>query len=315
MLGRLIKKSGFRQGMVAVAILLVLGLLFPLKLPPIEAGPMPIITIGDHGTGFRISNSMIMTWIVMLILIVVSRVATRRMDLVPSGVQNLMELVIEALNGLVTDIAGDRGRRFFPIVATIFLFVLLSNWIGLLPGVGPIGVHETHVVQGHEEEILVPIVRSPSADLNTTVALAAISVVLTQVFSIAALGISGYVTKFINVGKLGAFFLALVGLRPRKGLGGLLFWGFIDFFVGIIELFSELMKLITFSFRLFGNIFAGEVILIVMAYLFAQIAPLPFYALELFVGFIQAFVFAMLTLVFMTMATTSHTAAEGHAEH
>ncbi len=88
-------------------------------------------------------------------------------------------------------------------------------------------------------------------------------------------------------------------------MGGLLFWGVIDVFVGIVELFSELMKIVTFSFRLFGNIFAGEVILIIMAYLFAQLVPLPFYALEIFVGFIQAFVFAMLTLVFMTMATAA----------
>lgn len=315
MLKKLTKKPWFNKGMVALAVLIALGLIFPLKLPPIEAGPMPIITLGDHATGFRISNSMIVTWIVMLLLIAVTHVATRRMEMVPQGVQNLVEALIEALDGLVTDIAGNRGRRFFPVVTSIFLFVLLSNWLGLLPGVGSIGMREMHVVNGHEKEVIVPIFRSPSADLNTTMALAVVSVVLTQVFSIAALGLAGYVTKFINVGKLGTFFLALLGLRPRKGLGGLLFWGFIDFFVGIIELFSEMMKLITFSFRLFGNIFAGEVILIVMAYLFAHIAPLPFYALELFVGFIQAFVFAMLTLVFMTMATTPHTVAEGHAGH
>jgi len=298
------------------AILVVLAVYFPVKpLPPIEGGPKEIITIHLDSTDFPVSNSMLLSWIVTILLVVLAYASTRHMTLVPSGLQNLVEAVIEAINGLVSDIAGTRGRRFFPFVATIFLFVLLSNWLSLIPGVGPFGVKEVHTVNGHQQEIIVPFLRSPSADLNNTVALAVISVFMTQVFSIMALGILGYVKRWFNFGKLGTFLLALVGLRPRKGLGGLLFWGIIDVFVGFVELFSELMKLITFSFRLFGNIFAGEVILIVMAYLFAQILPLPFYALELFVGFIQAFVFAILTLVFMTMATQHHGAGAGEAEH
>ncbi len=293
-----------------IVILVILAVLFPLTLPPIEAGPMAVAHVGE----FPISNSMIVAWVVVILLILFTYASTRNMQLVPSGVQNLVEAVIETLNGLVTDVAGERGKRFFPFVATIFLFVLLNNWLGLLPGVGSIGVWEEHVVKGHTEKILVPLFRSASADLNTTVALAIVSVVTTQILGIMALGFFGYAGKFINIGRLGQFVLGLIGLRPRKGLGKLLFWGIIDFVVGIIELFSEVMKIVTFSFRLFGNIFAGEVILIVMPFLFAQILPIPFYALEMFVGFIQAFVFAMLTLVFMTMATAHH-GGEAHAEH
>lgn len=295
-----------------LALLALLAILVPLKpLPAIEAGPMEVAHVGD----FPISNSMIVAWAVMIILILFTYASTRRMQLIPSGLQNLVEAVIETLNGLVTDVAGARGKPFFPFVATFFLFILLNNWLGLLPGVGSIGLWETHIVDGHEEKLLVPLFRSASADLNTTVALAIVSVVMTQVFGVMALGLVGYASKFINLGRLGHFFLALIGLRPRKGLGALLFWGLIDFVVGVIELFSEVMKILTFSFRLFGNIFAGEVILIVMPFLFAQILPVPFYALEMFIGFIQAFVFAMLTLVFMTMATAHHGSGEAHAEH
>lgn len=289
--------------LIVLVIIIVLAQLFPVKpLPPIEAGPREIASI----MGFPISNSMLLSWIVTVLLIVLAFASTRRMVLVPSGLQNLIEAVIEAINNMVGDIAGERGKRFFPIVATIFLFVLLGNWLSLVPGVGPITI-----ATAHEHA---PLLRAPSADLNNTVALAVISVFMTQVFSIMALGVLGYTGRWFNFGKLGNFFGGLVGLRPRKGAGGL-FWGIIDAFVGFVELFSELMKLITFSFRLFGNILAGEVILIVMAYLFAQVLPLPFYALELFVGFIQAFVFAILTLVFMNIATAHHGGATGEAEH
>lgn len=300
--------------LIAGVVLVGLALLFPVRpLPPIEGGPKTIATIPIGSFQFHVSNSMLLSWIVTIVLILLAFASTRRMQLVPSGLQNVLEAVIEAIDGLVHDIAGGRGKRFFPFVATIFLFILVSNWLGLIPGIGPIGLRETEMIRGHEEQIIVPFLRSPSADLNNTVALAVISVFMTQVFAIMAFGLLKYGGKWFNFARWGNLGLALVGLRPRKGMLGLFFWGGIDIFVGLVELFSELMKLVTFSFRLFGNIFAGEVILIVMAYLFAQFLPLPFYALELFVGFIQAFVFAMLTLVFMSMATMELGAGQEHA--
>jgi F-type H+-transporting ATPase subunit a len=310
--------SGRQQTLLKIlvvgAILIILAFAFPVKpVPLIEGGPQEIFSLHFGDVEFPVSNSMLLSWIVTVVLILVTWAATRRMQLVPSGLQNLMEMAVESLHSLVDDISGGRGKRFFPLVATLFLYIILSNWLGLLPGVGPIGIKETHMVSGHEEQIIVPILRSPSADLNNTVALAIVSVLMTQVFAIMALGAVNYGLKWLNVRRLGEFVLALLGRRPRKGMGMLLFWGLIDIFVGLVELFSEVMKIVTFSFRLFGNILAGEVILIVMAYLLPQILPLPFYAFELFVGFIQAFVFAMLTLVFMSLATMQHGAAESHA--
>ncbi len=312
--GKLLK--ALPKVLIVGAIFVALALAFPVKpLPPIEGGPKEIVLLHVAGVQWPISNSMLLTWLVTLVLILVANRATKRMQMAPSGLQNLIEAAIEALHGLVQDVAGERGKRFFPFVATIFLYVILSNWLGLIPGVGPIGIKETHVVGGHEQEIIIPLLRSPSADLNNTVALAIVSVLMTQVFAVMALGPVNYSAKWFNFRRWGTLVLALLGRRPRKGLVGLFFWGLIDIFVGMVELFSEIMKIVTFSFRLFGNIFAGEVILIVMAYLLPQFLPLPFYALELFVGFIQAFVFAMLTLVFMSMATIQHGAAESHAEH
>jgi F-type H+-transporting ATPase subunit a len=224
-----------------------------------------------------------MGWLAMLILIIAAAVFKKKSGrLVPSGFQNFVEAVIEGLFSFFDSVTQDRNltRRFFPWVATIFLFVLFSNWMGILPGVGPIGIYEEH----EGATMLIPFFRSAYADVNMTLALAIISVVVTQIMGIRALGF------FHDAGK---FFV-----YP--------FRDFIGAFVGILELVSELAKMISFSFRLFGNIFAGEVLLVVMGFLAPFIAPIPFYGLELFVGLVQALVFSILTLVFMRMAVSSH---------
>jgi len=175
-------------------------------------------------------------------------------------------------------------KKFFPLVMTIFIFVILSNWVELLPGLGTVGINE----QIHGETILVPFLRSTSADLNATLAIALISVFSIQFMGIAAIGFFKYAGKFfVNPFK-----------KPFYVIGT---------FVGLLEIIGEVAKVISFSFRLFGNIFAGEVLLIVMLNLVPYIVPLPFLFLELFVGFIQALVFSTLTLVFLkTAATDSH---------
>lgn len=238
--------------------------------------PEHIITIGS----FTITNSLLISWIAMAILIVFAYFATRKMRTVPNGLQNFAEVIIEGLYNLVESVTGNdkQTKKFFPVVATIFLFVLLCNWLGLIPGVGSIGLWE----EGHGEKILVPLFRSTSADLNFTLALAVMSVGAAQAFGIAALGVYKYGKKFINL------------KNP------------ILFFVGILELTGETAKMVSFSFRLFGNIFAGEVLLLVISFLAPYIVPLPFYFLEVIVGVIQAFIFAMLTLVFLKMAVTPH---------
>ena len=256
------------------------------------------------------------------------------MRLIPTGLQNVMEMIIEALDGLTTSVAGARGRKFFPIVTTIFLFVFSSNMLGLIPGFGPIGLIPVEpnvpAPQGiatfdlpqplanalgakaanpEEVVLLAPLFRSPSSDINFTLALALISVVMTQIFGMQQLGpVRYWFTRFFLVEKIGKFFGSLLKGKPDFGA---FFYGLIDIFVGLLEFISEIVKILSFTFRLFGNIFAGEVVLLIMAYLFFAL-PFVFYGLELFVGFMQAFVFAILTLVFMTIATTAHGAEEHH---
>lgn len=230
--------------------------------------------------GMPITNSLILSAIVSIIIIIAVILSTRRMQLVPAGAQNVAEFAVEGMFNLCNSVIADREKtkKYFPFVATIFFFIMINNWFGLVPGVGPIGIYEVH----HGEEILVPLFRSANADLNTTLALAIITMIAVQVFGIAAIGISKHIKKFFD------------------------FSGPIQFFVGILELISEFAKIVSFSFRLFGNIFAGEVLLIVVAFLMPLIAPLPFFFLEIFVGFIQALVFAMLALVFIKGAIEVH---------
>jgi F-type H+-transporting ATPase subunit a len=232
--------------------------------------------------GIPVTNTLITSVIATAFLLIIAYFATKNMKAVPSGLQNLFEAIMEALFNMIDSVTGDRKQtyQFFPLVTTIFIFIILSNWLGLVPGFGSIGFFETARENGHA--VFIPILRSTNSDLNTTLALAIISVAATQIFGIAALGILKYGKKFIN------------------------FSSPITFFVGILELVSEVAKMVSFSFRLFGNVFAGEVLLVVIMTLVPFIAPLPFFALELFVGFIQALVFAMLTTVFLKMAVTAH---------
>jgi F-type H+-transporting ATPase subunit a len=236
-----------------------------------------------HLGSFEVRNTLITAVLTLIVLAVVGLVLRRKKyALVPGGFQNFIEVIIENLFDFFDSVVGDRKKteKFFPIVATIFFFVIISNWMGLLPGFGSIGIWETH--EGHE--VLVPILRSTFADVNMTFAIALIAVTSCQVMGFAMLGLKGYGGKFF--------------VNPLRDPVGC--------FVGILELFSEFSKMISFSFRLFGNVFAGEVLLLVITFLVPFIAPLPFYGLEIFVGFIQALVFSFLTLVFLNLATTSH---------
>lgn len=233
-----------------------------------------IFHIGD----FPITNTLLVAWAIVLLLAVLSLFLKGRIKEIPSGLQNILEAVFEAILKLIDSVTQDRklSYKVFPIVTTIFIFVILSNWVEILPGLGSIGILEVH--EGHE--VIVPFIRSSSADLNFTLAIAISSVLITQIFGIATIGAVKYSRRFLN------------------------FKNPIMFFVGILELFSELAKIISFSFRLFGNIFAGEVLLLVVAFLVPYFAPLPFLFLELFVGFVQAVVFSMLTLVFIKIAVS-----------
>ena len=236
-----------------------------------------------HLGGFEVRNTLITSVFTLVLLLIIGLVLRRKKyALVPGGFQNTIESLIGGFFSFFNGIVGDekKTKKFFPIVMTIFFYVILSNWMGLLPGFGSIGLWETH--EGHE--VLVPLFRSTYADVNMTLALASISVVSAQFFGFSILGFKHYAGKFF--------------VNPLKNP--------IGSFVGILELVSEFAKMISFTFRLYGNIFAGEVLLLVMTFLVPYIAPMPFYGLEIFVGFIQALVFAFLTLVFFKIATDSH---------
>lgn len=223
--------------------------------------------------------------------------------MIPGRRQNFAEMIIETFYDLTVSVGGEKwAPHFFPVIMTIFLFVLVSNLLDpLTPLLAAIGIKR--VEHGYTE--IIPLLRSPSTDLNFPIALALISVGLTQFYGIRAHGFFGYLGRFINVSGLVRFVQVLMGKRKGNAFGAL-FMGLIDFFMGIIEFISEVAKLISFSFRLFGNIFAGKVLLLVIPFLLSFLVPLPFLGLELFVGLIQAFVFAILTLAFMRMATLSH---------
>lgn len=234
---------------------------------------------------FPISNSLLVTWLVMAFLIAFSVLATRNLQQVPSslyssrqvpsGLQNFAEMILEGLLNFFETVVGERAKIFFPLATTFFLFIILGNWSGLIPGFGSIGFWET--IEG--KRVLLPIFRRVTADLNTTLALALFSVGAIQYVGLQQLQLS-YLKKFFN------------------------FRGPVDLFVGILELVSEVARIISFSFRLFGNMFAGEVLILVISFLIPVIAPVPFLFLEIFVGFVQAFIFAMLTLVFLNMAVS-----------
>jgi len=295
---------------------------------------MPHISLAAEKIGFigplPVTNSLLATWSVMAILILFGWLATRNLSLVPSKIQSIAEVIIDGMYSFFSSILGHQTKQVFPLVATLFLFIIVANWEGLLPGFGTIGFNEEvkpEVVQeqtvvespkaeektgevlenahakvatthetaeteiaettkeegsaqsSHTKTKFLPLLRGATADLNMTVALAIIAVIAVQYFGFLTLGFH-YSKRFLN------------------------FANPILFFVGLLEIISDLSKVISFAFRLFGNIFAGEVLLTVMAFLMPFVAPMPFLMLELFVGFIQAVVFSTLTSVFVNVAAS-----------
>ncbi len=230
--------------------------------------------LGHIGT-FPITNTILVSWIVILILTLLSILATRKLRAVPTGLQNFFELIIEGGFSMVQDLSGNKAKVFFPVVMTFFIYIILANWIGLLPGMGTIS---------YKGE---PLFRSLNSDLNMTLGLAILSAFITHMFSIKYLGLWGYLKRWFSLEMFPVFL-----------------------FVGLLEVVSEFTKIVSLSFRLFGNIFAGEVVLATIAGIFAFVLPLPFYFLEIVVGFVQAAVFMMLTLVFMVVLSEKH--AEEH---
>lgn len=247
---------------------------------------------------FPVTNSMIATWLTVVVLVALSYAVTRRMKLIPGRPQAVVEFAIGSLYDFCCSVAGEtNGRRFFPFVATIFLFVIFNAWLSLLPGFGSILINNP---EGHPVHLL----RGANTDINTPLALALISFVAVEYFGLRSLGFR-YLGKFINAGRFSRSLGQLFRGKVKQGLGGLIF-GVIDIFIGVLETLSELIRIVSFTFRLFGNMTAGEILLLIVGFLIPWVFALPFYGLELLVGFVQALIFGGLTLVFLTMAVAHH---------
>jgi F-type H+-transporting ATPase subunit a len=229
----------------------------------------PIFRLGF----FNVTNSFLDTLLVDGLLIGLIVAVNKKISLVPGKLQSLIEMAVLAFYDITESVAGERASKIFPYLMTFFLFILLANWSGLIPGISVIGIKEEHTI--------IPFLRPATSDLNTTLALALVSLVATHVMSIQTTGIKDYLSRFIS-------------LNP------------INLYIGILELIGEITKIISLSFRLFGNIFAGEVVLGTVSTIFAFLFPLPFMMLEVVVGLVQALVFAMLTMAFMAVLTTPH---------
>jgi F-type H+-transporting ATPase subunit a len=250
--------------------------------------------------GFPITNSMVVTWIVALGLIIFARASTRRMAQVPTGAQNLFEWLVEGLYGLLESIIGRHlVERTFWFFATIFIFILAANWIGLVPGVGTIGWgHHTD----HGFVISQPLLRGANADLNMTLAMALVFFALWIVWALQEVGVGGVAKELF---------------APKGDTTGVLklLMIVVFFLAGCLEIISILFRPVSLSFRLYGNVFAGENMLETMATMvpgLGWLLPIPFYFMELLVGLVQALVFMLLTAVF-TLLICQHHDAPGHA--
>lgn len=257
----------------------------------------PILHIKD----FPITNSLLTSWLALFVIIGISLAVRLKMKKIPGKIQHIFEILIEGAMSLCDQVTNNRKltNKIFPIVFSLFVFILINNWVGILPFVGSIGMNV--VEEGHE--VFVPFFRGGTADVNMTLALSLMIVIGSNVFGMIAVGVWKTFNKYVNISLLGSIFT-----KVRKD-PSILIVAPITFFVGILELIGEVAKVASLSFRLFGNIFAGEVLLASMAAIFAFILPGPFLFLEVFIGLIQALIFSLLATVYFTIA------AEDHGEH
>lgn len=229
-----------------------------------------------HFFGIPLTSTLVMVWCTLILLIIFAMVGKSKLQLIPGKIQTCVELLIGGGFEYIAEAleSRDLARKFFPLIMTIFIFILALNWIGLVPGVDSIGLYTSL----HGERVLVPFLHPANTDLNITIGLAIVAFVAIELAGIFFLGFWKYGGKFIN------------------------FSSPLAFLIGIIELFSELARLISFSFRLFGNIFAGKTLIVIAIFFVPFILPVPLLAFEMFVGLIQAFIFAVLTLFFIKLA-------------
>jgi F-type H+-transporting ATPase subunit a len=262
----------------------------------------PIFQVGH----LTVTNSLITSWAAVLIIFFIALSVRLKMKKIPGKFQHIFEVFLDGALSLCDQVTGDRKitKRVFPLALSLFVFILINNWLGLVPILGSFGF--TEIENG--ARIFVPLFRSGTADVNTTLALSIMTVIGSNIFGIVVVGAWKTFNKYVNLKALASI--------PSKVIKdpSVLLVAPITFFVGILELIGEVAKVASLSFRLFGNVFAGEVLLASMGAILAYVLPGPFLFLEVFVGLIQALIFALLATVYFTIAAQDHSEDEEHAE-
>ncbi len=290
-------------GPIGSKLLQVFGISFNLpgwasvETPKPELPAEPIFHIGV----LPVTNTLITTWITIAILLLFTLLSTRKMKMVPSRMQAAFEFVVSTLLNLCEGIAGPKyGRQVFPIVAAIFLFVFINAWTSLIPGYGSI----TFGIEHHGHLAHIPLLRGANTDINVPLALAFVAFFTVWIFGFKASGLR-YIGQFIQIKKFIQAFKDIGHIKIKSALGNFAF-GILDLFVGILEFISQFIRLISFTFRLFGNMLAGEILLLSVSFLVPWVLSVAIYGLEMLVGFVQALAFGLLTLIFTSMAVAGH---------
>jgi F-type H+-transporting ATPase subunit a len=246
--------------------------------------------------GFSVTNTLIASWLTIIVLAGAFYVCTRKMKLIPGRLQNLVEMAVETLLNFVESTAGEKhSRLLFPAIATIFIYVIANAYLAMLPFFGTVGWWQ------EGEPVFVPLFRSANTDVNVPLSIAVMSFIFVEFWGMKSLGAFRYLGEFFNFGQIGRGIKEMLTGKIRPAITDIGF-GFINLFVGLLEVFSHFMRIVSFTFRLFGNMTAGEILLLVSAFLIPFVFTIPFYGLELLIGFIQALIFAGLTLVFGIIA-------------
>ncbi len=297
--------------LILFAIGLVLGPLgssFLGKKPPgIFQVPRPTVELPSepvfHISHFSVTNTLVASWFTIVVLVGLSILLTRKMKLIPGRRQGMAEAIVEGLLNFVESVSGRKhARMLFPGVATIFIYVISNAYLALLPFFGSIGIIE------HDGKFA-PLFRSANTDVNVPLSIALMSFIFVETWGMRAVGVSHYLSEFINVRQFFQGFKELFTGKIKTGPMNIVF-GFISLFVGVLEIFSHLTRMLSFTFRLFGNMTAGEILILVSCFLIPLVFTIPFYGLELLIGLIQALIFSGLTLVFGTIAATPHEETE-----
>jgi F-type H+-transporting ATPase subunit a len=266
-----------------------------VESPHPELPPEELVSIGN----FAITNTMFTAWLTILFLVGIFWAATRRIKLVPGRLQAACEAILGWVYNLCKDAVGEKnGRRFFPLVVTIFLFVITNAWMNLIPGFGSILINNSHGETVH-------LFRGANTDINLPLALALVSFVAVEYWGFSTLGVGSYLKKFFNFGPFFGSLKKIFSGKAKESLSGL-FNGAIAIFVGLLEFFLEFVRILSFTFRLFGNMTGGEIMLLLLVFLAPFVLAIPLYGFELLVGFVQALIFSGLTLSFAAIAVTSH---------